>query len=223
MKSLIKVMLVLAVFFASTFLIINLTGLISVEKIETWLVIAKSVDITVIMFIVIALLLADLFIAVPTLSVMILAGYFLGPQLGALISIVGLSLAGVSGYIISWRFGDKLVKHLIKSHDAQVDMRTSFNKHGTGIILLSRALPILPEVSACMAGMTKMPFNRFLLFWTLSTVPYAIIATYSGSVSSLQNPKPAILTAVGLTSMLWLGWLVYSKVSGLSLNKSSLN
>ena len=223
MKSLIKVMLVLAVFFASTFLIINLTGLISVEKIETWLVIAKSVDITVIMFIVIALLLADLFIAVPTLSVMILAGYFLGPQLGALISIVGLSLAGVSGYIISWRFGDKLVKHLIKSHDAQVDMRKSFNKRGTGIILLSRALPILPEVSACMAGMTKMPFKRFLLFWTLSTVPYAIIATYSGSVSSLQNPKPAILTAVGLTSMLWLGWLVYSKVSGLSLNKSSLN
>jgi uncharacterized membrane protein SirB2 len=42
MKPLLKLMLTLALVFASTFIILNLTGLITAEKIGLWLVAAKN-------------------------------------------------------------------------------------------------------------------------------------------------------------------------------------
>ena len=44
MKPLLKIMLILALAFASTFIILKSTGLITVEKIELWLEMAKNAD-----------------------------------------------------------------------------------------------------------------------------------------------------------------------------------
>ena len=41
MRALIKLILVLATLFATTFILVKLTGVISVEKIELWLTAAK--------------------------------------------------------------------------------------------------------------------------------------------------------------------------------------
>lgn len=62
-----------------------------------------------------------------------------------------------------------------------------------------------------MAGMTRMSFLKFLGLWLISTVPYAIIASYAGSISTLEDPKPAIMAAIGLTGFFWLGWVVFRK------------
>jgi len=211
MNALLKIMLSLALFFASTFLLLKSTGIITIEKIETWLVLARSTDIKYVMVIVIGLLFADLFVAVPTLTVMILGGFFLGANLGAAVAICGLLLAGSCGYVVSHRYGylllNQLVKEPIKRRQA-VDM---FQQHGAILILLSRAMPILPEVSACMAGLTKMPFPKFITLWLLNSVPYAVIASYAGSISSIDNPLPAILTAIGLTAISWFGWLIFNR------------
>ncbi|EPJ47894.1 MAG: hypothetical protein OFPI_31490 [Osedax symbiont Rs2] len=81
------------------------------------------------------------------------------------------------------------------------------------MILFSRAMPILPEVTACLSGITKMPFVKFLLAWTASSVPYALIATYAGSISSLENPKPAIIAAITLTLIMWSAWFIFQRVT----------
>ena len=79
------------------------------------------------------------------------------------------------------------------------------------MILLARAAPILPEVTACMAGMTRMKLTRFTLFWTIGTLPYMGIAAYAGSVSTLEDPMPTIYAALGLYGVMWVGWFVYRK------------
>ena len=61
-------------------------------------------------------------------------------------------------------------------------MEDVFNRHGFVMILLSWALPILPEATACLSGFTRMPFWRFLLAWVLGAYPYVTIAAYAGSV-----------------------------------------
>ena len=76
MKSLLKIMITLALFFASTFIILKSTGLITVEKIELWLEMAKRADPLLVGAIIAGLLFADLFIAVPTMTVMVLGGFF---------------------------------------------------------------------------------------------------------------------------------------------------
>jgi len=78
MKTLLKLFLSLAAVFASTFLIAKLFGLLSVAQIENWLGQAQQLSPLYVGSIVALLLFADLFIAVPTLTITILAGYFLG-------------------------------------------------------------------------------------------------------------------------------------------------
>ena len=106
MKSMFKLMLILALAFASTFLVLNLTGLLSIERIKIWLDMAQSVSPWVISLLVVTLLFADLFVAMPTLTIMLLAGFFLGPMAGAFSATGGLSLAGFCGYFMSDRYGD---------------------------------------------------------------------------------------------------------------------
>lgn len=220
MKSLLKVMLVLALFFASTFIILKFTGIITVEKVKLWLEIAKSANPINVALIVVGLLFADLFVAVPTLTVMILGGYFLGPIYGTAAAVCGLFLAGTCGYGISRHYGHILINFLIKEQHERDDAIELFKNHGAIVVLLSRATPILPEVSACMSGMTKMPFPKFLMLWLISAVPYAAIASYVGSISSWDNPSPAIFTAVGLTVLFWFGWFIFRYSQKTELSKS---
>jgi uncharacterized membrane protein YdjX (TVP38/TMEM64 family) len=60
-----------------------------------------------------------------------------------------------------------------------------------------------------MAGLTAMPLYGFALAWLASTVSYAIIATYAGSISTVSDPTLAVLTAVGLTGALWGAWFIF--------------
>lgn len=211
MKELIKVILIVMLFFTTTFIIAKTTGFLSLEQIKGWFDQAKTAPPIYIISIVISLLFLDLFIAVPTLSLIMLAGYFLGYPLGLLASITGLMIAGCSGYLLSYIFGNRILKFLVKNDEKRDDIKLTFHKHAFIMILLSRALPMLPEVTSCLSGSTRMPFLKFLLAWTISTLPYAVIASYSGSISSASNPMPAIFTAMGITTFLWIGWFFFHR------------
>jgi len=217
MKSLFKLFLIIAAIFGSTFVIIKSMGLLSIEQIEGWLSDAKLLSPFYVGGLVALLLFADLFIAIPTLTVSIFSGFLLGHIYGAIAALIGVVLAGICGYLLSYYYGDKILGVLIKDEKDRKDAIKSFNTHGFVMILLSRAMPILPESSACLSGMTKMPFSKFLLAWLLSSVPYILIATYVGSISTLDNPKPAIFGAIGITTFFWVSWYVYHR-----LNKNKL-
>jgi hypothetical protein len=62
-----------------------------------------------------------------------------------------------------------------------------------------------------MAGMTKIPLLRFAMFWVIGTLPYMGIAASAGSVSTSDDPRPAIFAALGLYTVMWTGWFVYRK------------
>ncbi|CCN50559.1 hypothetical protein MADA3029_940233 [Vibrio nigripulchritudo MADA3029] len=211
MKALIRIMLVVALAFASTFIILKVAGVLSVEQIEGWLTYAQSLSPIYVGGTTVLLLFADLFVAMPTLTITILSGFFLGQWYGAVAAILGMMLAGTIGYLLGNRFGDRLLNVLIKDTKQIEEAKSAFKKHGFVMILLSRAVPILPEVTACLAGMTGMKFSRFIVAWSISTIPYCLIAVYSGSISSLDDPKPAIITAVLMTSGLWLGWYMFRR------------
>ncbi|ESP93736.1 TVP38/TMEM64 family protein [Pseudoalteromonas luteoviolacea] len=211
MKPLLKIMLILFCFFASTFFALKVSGLLSIDEIKAWLNAASQLNAYLVAFTVIGLLFLDLFIAVPTLTLILLAGYFLGAFVGGISAIIGMLLAGTAGYAISYKYGNKLFDKLVTNPAERADAIALFQKRGPVVILLSRATPILPEISACMAGMTKMSFKHFISYWLISTLPYALIAAYAGSISTVENPKPAIYTALGLTGFFWSCWWVFNK------------
>jgi len=214
MKPLIKIMTVISLLFASTFIIARLIRDFSVDDITLWLEKAETIDPLYVCMLVVLLLFLDIFIAVPTLTITILSGYFLGPLLGGIGASLGMVLAGITGHWLGRFFGEKPLKLIIRSETKRSEAKTAFNKYGFVMILLSRSSPILPEVSACMSGITKMKFPTFILAWLINTVPYAFISAYSGSISSLSNPKPAIYTAIAIYVVLWGAWYLYRKRFG---------
>lgn len=213
MRPLIKVMLILACLFALTFVAGRMLGILTVDNVRMWLEQVNEVQKSYVAGVVILLLFADLFVAVPTLTVTLLAGYFLGFPLGAAAALVGVSSAAFTGYAISWRWGLKGINLLVRNDDHKADLKSAFHRNGPVMILLSRAAPIVPEVTACMAGATQMPIWRYSLFFALGTVPYVLIASYAGSISSVENPMPGIYAALVLYAVLWTGWYIFRRRS----------
>tara|TARA_R110000772_G_scaffold61838_7_gene139137 strand:- start:953 stop:1621 length:669 start_codon:yes stop_codon:yes gene_type:complete len=208
MKTLLKVMLTIGALFASTFIIGRALGILTEDNVRSWLELASMLSAATVIAVVVGLLFIDLFIAVPTLTIIILGGYFLGFELGLLAAIVGSALAAFVGYAICHRWGDPALAKVVRDEQQRSEMREAFKAHGPGMILLARAAPILPEVTACMAGITRMPLTKFSLFWAIGTLPYVTIAAYAGSVSTLDNPMPAIYAALGLYAVMWMGWYI---------------
>lgn len=211
MSTLIKLGLGLGLAFLSTFVVIKAMGWITAEDVRAWLEAGQSASPHVVGMIVAGLLFADLFIAVPTLTITLLSGYFLGFELGFAYALAGYWLAGGTGYTLSRAFGRRALTAVTKDTQKIAEMDDLFSRHGLMVLSMARAVPILAEVSACLAGATKLPVRRFALGWAINSVPYAAIAAYAGSVSSLDDPKPAIFTAIGLTAVLWTAWYVFRK------------
>lgn len=211
MKPLIKVMLILGSIFALTFILGRVFGILTVENVKYWLELAGSIDPLWLVGTVILLLFIDLFFAVPTLTITILAGFFLGFPVGAAAAFTGMTLAAFSGYAISRNWGERAVSFLVPDKYDRQEMAEAFQKNGPAMIILSRAAPMIPEVTACMAGTTNMRFSIYVGYFTLSTLPYTLIAAYAGSISSPDSPQPAIYAALILYSVLWGGWYFFRK------------
>jgi hypothetical protein len=72
MKQLITIALILAAIFASTFVVIKATGILTIDDVRTWLTMASEINPIYVALAVIILLFSDLFIAVPNLTICIL-------------------------------------------------------------------------------------------------------------------------------------------------------
>lgn len=214
MKALVKFVVLLGAFFTFTLVLFKVLGILSVEDIRYWLEQAMTVSPWIVGLIIVALMLIDLFIAIPTLSLTILSGFFLGLELGIFYSTLGMLGAGTMGYVISRFHGDKLLKFVTKDEAQIEEMRRLFTQFGQFSLMLCRAAPMLPEVTSCLAGVTRMPFWKYMIFYSIGTIPYSIIAAYSGSVSTIDNPSPAIFTFIGIfggLSLVWAGFLYLNK------------
>lgn len=209
MKTLLKVFFTLVAVFATGFIVIKVTGAVTTDDVRAWLDAAKSVSPLAISLTVIALLFADLLIAIPNLTVSILSGYLLGFELGALSNVIGVSAIGLTGHFASRAWGRRLLERMVRDRNEIAQMEAIFNRHGFIMIALSWAAPILPEASACLSGLSRMPLRRFALAWALGAFPYAIIAAYAGSMSSLEDPRAGIYAAIGLTAFFWTAWTIF--------------
>jgi len=209
MKPLVIFCLLLAALFASTFFLV--AGNIDFEEILKNAHAAANARPLWTGSVVAAILFADLFVAVPTLTLTMLSGHFLGFFVGGSFAVVGMMAAGVVGYIMGRRFGTGFLKYLCRDPIKLQEARELFVQRGPYVLLLCRALPILAEVSCCLAGATQMPFKRFICFYAAGTIPYALIAAFAGSKSTLADPRPAIFVVILLSFGLWLSWFLLAR------------
>lgn len=202
MHPILRISLILVAVFLSLLLLSRALGFFSLDQIQSWLNWAHAQDPLVLASIIIALLLLDLVFSIPTLTLALLAGYFLGFSHGAAVLLLGLGSAALVAYYTSrWR-GDSALKLLLEQSE-QERLRQDFQNHGSLMILLARSAPMLPEISYCLAGVSGMPVHKLMFWFLCGHIPYCLLLAYAGSQSQLSEPYPALAAVFSLYGLLW--------------------
>ncbi len=149
----------------------------------------------------IGLLLADLVLPIPGTIVMSALGAVYGFWLGGLLASVGSMLAGILGYGVGRFFDEKTAVKWLGKRDFEKG-RVLFRGKGAWVVAMSRALPILPEVFACMAGLLRMPFKKFLIALACGSVPMGFLFSWIGTLGR-DYPSWGLAFSLGVPALLW--------------------
>ncbi|GMU24659.1 MAG: hypothetical protein AMXMBFR13_47320 [Phycisphaerae bacterium] len=156
----------------------------------------------------IGLQVADLVLPVPATVIMAGLGVVYGPVLGGLIGAAGSMLAGALAYGAARLLGRPAARFLVGERDLE-QARGFFARAGGWAVAVSRPMPLLAEVSACLAGLAGMPSGRFFPALACGALPLGLaFATlgYSGS----DRPALAVVISALAPLALWpvARWLV---------------
>jgi uncharacterized membrane protein YdjX (TVP38/TMEM64 family) len=147
------------------------------------------------------LLLGDLLLPVPGTAVMSALGFIYGPVLGGVLSATGSVLAGLLGYGICRWMGRTAALYILTPEDLH-EGEQLFRQSGGWIVAVSRWLPLLPEVIACMAGLVRMPFLYFVIALACGSIPLGFTFAFIGH-AGVEYPVVALLLSAGLPPILW--------------------
>ena len=150
----------------------------------------------------IVLLLSDLALPIPTTAVMSALGIIYGPLLGGVIAATGSVVSGLTGYGLCRVFGRPLARSL-SGDKALADGERLFAGAGGWIVVLSRWLPVVSEVMACMAGLARMPFALFFGALLCGSVPLGFVFAAIGHIGE-DRPVITLGIATVLPVVLWL-------------------
>jgi uncharacterized membrane protein YdjX (TVP38/TMEM64 family) len=125
------------------------------------------------------LLIADVFLPVPSSLVMIAFGRAFGVVIGGALSVFGTVGATAFGMLFG-RLGQSAFRRLISEAEYQRAAQL-LDSYGLLAVLASRPVPILAETVALVAGATGMSLGRGLLAATLGSLPAALLYAWAGS------------------------------------------
>ena len=150
------------------------------------------------------LLMTDLVLPLPATLIMSGLGFIYGPVAGGLISALGSFLAGSLGYWLCMMVGDSAATWILGKKDFEKGKMMAQRPIGGWVVVLSRWLPVFPEVVACMAGLTRMPALKFHTALLCASIPIGFTYAYIG-YRGLSDPWIAIAFSAGLPPLIWIG------------------
>jgi membrane protein DedA with SNARE-associated domain len=141
----------------------------------------------------------------------VLAGTF-GCTLG---SAVAYWVGALGGRPVLLRYGRYV---LISAHEIDVADRW-FGKYGEAAVFFGRLLPVVRTFISFPAGVSRMPFGRFLLYSTLGSFPWSVALVYLGKllgdnwivVREVAHQIDYVIVAVTVAAV---AYFVYKRVWG---------
>jgi uncharacterized membrane protein YdjX (TVP38/TMEM64 family) len=119
----------------------------------------------------VALLIADVFLPVPSSLVMIAHGALFGIWKGTALSLLGSA------------YGGRTLERLVSpAEKAKADALLA--RWGSLAILVSRPLPLLAETVAILAGASAMGWGKAALAGFLGCLPMAVLYAFTGATAS---------------------------------------
>jgi uncharacterized membrane protein YdjX (TVP38/TMEM64 family) len=155
------------------------------------------------------LLVADLFLPIPSTVVMSALGWLYGPLSGGVLAASGLLLSAQVAYQLSSRFGRPFAARLAGEENLSAGAAW-ISRAGGACIAISRCLPVLSEAISCLAGLSHFPPRDFFAASLVGALPTGFAFAYIGYIGREDSATAMVLSAV----LPLLLWFLYRKVSG---------
>ena len=153
----------------------------------------------------VALLVADVFLPIPSSVVMIANGALFGIPAGTALSLAGSLGAMALGFFIGRRSNRLLTRLVSPEEKARADQLLA--RWGAMAIVITRPIPLLAETTAILAGASPLGWGRSLLAALGGALPscllYALTGATSRSFSSGIAMFGCVLAVAG--GFYWLG------------------
>ncbi len=181
------------------------TAQLSEEAMKTWIADARSWA----WIVAIALMMSDLVLPIPATPIMAALGIVYGPILGGLIAATGSTLAALLGYgVARWAEGPLLER--IADAEEIKRFQHFYDNWGGATIILTRSLPILPEVMSVLAGLAKMHFGRFVIAVLIGAIPTGLFMAWVGHAAR-ESTTTALIAVTIAPVLLWPVYLLIVK------------
>jgi membrane protein DedA with SNARE-associated domain len=132
------------------------------------------------------------------------------------IVVVAAGVAGDSvGYEIGRRFGPKILKlRPLRRHRARLEKAESLvRRRGAAAVFLGRFIAFFRAVMPALAGISRMPYRRFLasnaLGGLLSGVGYVLVGYYAGDAYTKAEGRLGHAAAIAIAGAAAAGLLVW--------------
>lgn len=158
----------------------------------------------------ILLLVSDIVLPIPATGVMAAIGNVYGVWNGTVINSVGSAIAGITGYLVARFIGRQGIRYIATEPELE-RFKNFFDDWGGYAVIISRIMPVMPEVITILAGFSKMKFSRFLAALFAGTVPVSFFFSLVGA-NSVFDTGTGIIIAILIPVMIWPVFLKMSKV-----------
>ncbi|HEX6099415.1 MAG TPA: VTT domain-containing protein [Thermoanaerobaculia bacterium] len=148
------------------------------------------------------LLVADVVLPVPSSLVMAAHGALFGTAAGALLSILGSTLAALTGFALG-RAGNDVIRRFVTpaEHDRAGAM---LRRWGVLAIVLSRPVPILAETVAILAGSSPLTWRQTALAAAAGSLAPSVVYAWAGAHANGAASHALIFGGVlAVTGVLW--------------------
>ena len=142
----------------------------------------------------IGLIVADLVIPLPSPAIMAAMGLIHGALLGGVIASFGSFLAALVGYTLCRAIGPRAASWIAGPRQIE-RLSEFFERKGMWAIAVSRFIPAVPEILACLAGLTHMPFARFCTGNLIGSILVGFMNAYFGARGE-ADPASAVAVVV---------------------------
>lgn len=156
---------------------------------------------------VVGLLMADVFLPIPSSLIMVLSGAAFGVWWGALLAFAGSIGGEWLGFELARRYGTAWASRLVGDEQEMRRLNTALITHGAAAVAVTRALPVVMETMSVVAGVSSMRRRTFLAASALGTAPIVVVYAYAGAVS--QETGSLVPAVVILVAMAAGGWIWY--------------
>jgi uncharacterized membrane protein YdjX (TVP38/TMEM64 family) len=149
-----------------------------------------------------ALLVVAVMSPIPDSLVILAGGFFFGPIIGSILTIIGQGLGAIIDFLLARRLGRDFVK--AKFPNGSLFINKYSHKLGWQTVFLMRLFPTVSfDMLSYIAGISELSFRKYVLATIGGLIPLAIITTMLGHSANLHSSRLALLSlGIGVLSIL---------------------